>query len=226
MVQFLQILTIHLYNERDPIGERVNMDNLENKADEFAKKMEEASNDGWNVVKSGAEKMEEAAAEVKSTAAEAATDSWNKVEETAEKASGIDAWKKIDEEARKVESQMNDAANQAEELVEEASGDVYTPAAGHETAWEAEAPTQPETPIKPEETWTAPVFKPVQPEAASSAGTPPPTPGTTQKKFPIWAIILIVLFVLCICGALGVWLVASVFSNAFEGVGILLSSIM
>lgn len=247
------------------------MDNLENKADEFAKKMEDAANDGWNTVESGADKVGDAANEAKDTAAEVAKDAWNKVEEAPKVVEGaasdawttgaasvtdavvqkadvpaIDAWKKIDEDARKLEEKMNaaadegwnkteDAAQTAEKAVDQAAGEVLTPAAevAEASMWKAETPVEPETPVKSEDTWTAPVFtptpvtSPAQPLPLGSEGVVPPViPSSTPKKFPTWAIILIVLLVLCICGGLGISIVTSIFKRAVNGAMLFLPYLM
>lgn len=321
------------------------MDNLENKADEFDKKMEEAANDGWNIVESGADKVGDAASDAKETAAEVAKDAWNTVEDTADKvqdtagdawnkvedaadsaadkvtekvddawgkvedasetaadkadnawdkvedsadkaaikvgetftklggettdawattaAAGaaavehteaavegadapVDAWKKIDEDARKLEAQMNtaadsgwnkteSAAHEAEKTVEQASADVFTPAAAapEVSSWQAEIPVEPfgepATPPKPEDTWTAPVFTPtpVQTQSIGSGGyVPPVSPSIAQKKFPTWAIILIVLLVLCVCGGLGIWIFTNIFRGAIDGASLFLALLM
>lgn len=310
------------------------MDNLENKADEFAKKMEEAANDGWNIVDSGANKVEGAASDAKETAAEVAKDAWNTVEDTADKAKEtagdawnkvedaadsaadkvtekvddawgkvedasepvadkagnawdkvedstdktavkvgetftkiggettdawattaavqgadapvINAWKKIDEDARKLEAQMNtaadsgwnkteSAAHEAEKAVEQASADVFTPAAAapEVSSWQAETPVEPfgepATPAKLEDTWTAPVFTPtpVQTQSIGSGGyVPPVSPSTAQKKFPTWAIILIVLLVLCVCGGLGIWIITIILGGTGDGASLFLPLLM
>ena len=126
------------------------------------------------------------------------------------------------------------ATQEVEQSVEQASADVFeaAPVAPEIASWQAEPVVEPEAPAapaKPAETWTAPVFTPTppQPEAAASGGyIPPVSPTAPQKKFPIWAIILIVLLVLCICGGLGIAIVTNIFKGAVDGASLFLPLLM
>jgi len=102
------------------------------------------------------------------------------------------------------------------------------------SAWTA-APAPEEVAQTPQaDEWQAPVFKPAAPATppapeapVSAAGpVPPAAAAPAQKKFPTWAIILIVLLVLCLCGSIGVLIVTNIFRSAMNGASLLIPFLM
>ena len=168
------------------------------------------------------ENLDNAAQESEHNLNDAAENAWKPVEESAEQAQSH-----IEEVHEAAQEQVTEAAETVEGGWSEVKDDFHQTSAETRSV-----PETPQTPIPPQpeaDRWGAPVNEiadesgrwnenlytpeaeepaPVEAPKAEEAPkvvdyvTTPPAQPEKKDKFPVWAIILIVLFVLCICIAL------------------------
>ena len=160
-------------------------DNLENAAQEFERDLNDAAENAWKPVEESAEQVQanieetyEAAREQVAEAAETVEGGWSEVKDDFQEAS-VKTWSAPETPQTPVPPQPE--ADRWGAVVNEAADDpgrwndnLYTPGA--------------EEPAPAEEA----------PKVVDYVATPP-AQAEKKDKFPVWAIILIVLLVLCIC---------------------------
>jgi vacuolar-type H+-ATPase subunit H len=152
--------------------------NLQDSADEFSKDVKNAAEDAWKAVEDAANTAKEKTEDVLKEASKTIEGTWEEARKDVEKAS---------------------------EEVAAAKADLSEPAAETERWGGATPPSTEDT-----DRWTGELYTPEQAgpeeqrgEFKSASSTGPArtaaTPSAEKKSFPVWAIVLIVLLVLCIC---------------------------
>ena len=174
-------------------------ENLENVAQEPERELNDAAENAWKPVEESAEQAQphieethEAAQEQVTEAAETVEGEWNEVKDDFQQASA-ETWSapEIPQSPPPLQSEVDRWGAPVNEVADESgrwNENLYTP--------EAEEPAPVEAP-KAEEA----------PKVVDYVTTPPAQPEK-KDKFPVWAIVLIVLLVLCICIALPIALLA------------------
>ena len=182
-------------------------ENLENAAQEFERDLNDAAENAWKPVEESAEQVQshveeahETAQEHVAEAAETVEGDWSEVKDEFHQASA-ETWSAPETPQTPIPPQP-EADRWGAPVVDAAddpgrwNDNLYTP--GTEEPAAAEAPKAEEAP-----------------KVVDYVATPPAQP-VKKDKFPVWAIVLIVLLVLCICIACPIIILGSSFFAIFR----------
>lgn len=182
-------------------------ENLENAAQEPERDLNNAAENAWKPVEESAEQAQSHIEEVHAAAQEQVTEAaetmegeWNEVKDDFQQASA-EKWSapETEQTSPPPQSETDRWGAPVNEVADESgrwNENLYTP--------EAEEPAPVEAP-KAEET-----------RKVVDYVTTPPSQPKKKDKFPVWAIVLVVLLVLCICIALPIALLAGVLGTFFR----------
>ncbi|HOF29154.1 MAG: hypothetical protein KBA05_05495 [Anaerolineaceae bacterium] len=180
-------------------------ENLENAAQEFEKDLNNAAEDTWKPVEETSDQAQAHIAE----AAETVEGGWSEVKDEFQQASA-ETWSKPETpqtppapqpEADRWGAPETKAADDPNRW----TGELYTP--------EAEPPAPAEAPKAQE-----------APKVVDYTATPPAQPEK-KDKFPVWAIVLIVLLVLCLCVLLPILILGGSLVAILENASIFVPSL-
>ena len=187
-------------------------ENLENAAQEFEKDLNNAAEDTWKPLEETSEQVQGHVEEVHETAQEAAETvqgGWSEVKDEFQQASA-ETWSKP-------ETPQTPPAPQPEA---DRWGAPETKAADDPNRWTGELYTPEAEPPAPAE---APKAQGA-PKVVDYTATPPAQPEK-KDKFPVWAIVLIVLLVLCLCVLLPILILGGSLVAILENASIFVPSL-
>ncbi|MGI6249939.1 MAG: hypothetical protein ACOYKD_01035 [Anaerolineaceae bacterium] len=175
------------------------MDKLDKKADE----VEKANTDGWISIEDSAKEAEGKVEGVVDKKGDATSEAWNAIEDSAKQVAGD-----LEQAAQAGCQATENAAEQVQQDVSKAAGDEWSseepkPVPDDGNRWAGEIVT-PQVPVadstQPDPNRSAPgTVEYSQPSGGSYVPPVSTSPVPAKSKFPTWAIILIVVLLLCIC---------------------------